>query len=180
MKFLALIPARYASTRFPGKPLADLGGKPMIRHVYEKARAFFDTCYVATDDERIERAVAGFGGRAIMTSTDHRSGTDRLPGSARQGGGPLRRAVRHRCQYSGRRAFRIRGAAFADLRVFRRAFDPNRHVGQGVRSARGYFQFQLSEGGLVGRRSCALFQPFGDSLPSRSRAVAVAEFAYLL
>ena len=77
MKFLALIPARYASTRFPGKPLADLGGKPMIRHVYEKARAFFDTCYVATDDERIERAVAGFGGRAIMTSTDHRSGTDR-------------------------------------------------------------------------------------------------------
>lgn len=46
---------------FPGKPLADLGGKPMIRHVYEKARAFFDTCYVATDDERIERAVAGFG-----------------------------------------------------------------------------------------------------------------------
>ena len=77
MKFLALIPARYASTRFPGKPLADLGGKPMIRHVYEKARAFFETCYVATDDERIERAVAGFGGRAIMTSTDHRSGTDR-------------------------------------------------------------------------------------------------------
>ena len=77
MKFLALIPARYASTRFPGKPLADLGGKPMIRHVYEKARAFFDTCYVAIDDERIERAVAGFGGRAIMTSTDHRSGTDR-------------------------------------------------------------------------------------------------------
>lgn len=105
-----------------------------------------------------------------MTSTDHRQRDGPLPGSARQGGGPLRRAVRHRCQYSGRRAFRIRGAAFADLRVFRRAFDPNRHVGQGVRSARGYFQFQLSEGGLVGRRSCALFQPFGDSLPSRSRS----------
>lgn len=77
MKFLALIPARYASTRFPGKPLAYILGKPMIQHVYEKARRFFEFCYVATDDERIERAVRVFGGRAVMTSTEHRSGTDR-------------------------------------------------------------------------------------------------------
>ena len=56
MKFLALIPARYASTRFPGKPLADLAGKPMIRHVYEKAHAFFPDCYVASDDKRTASA----------------------------------------------------------------------------------------------------------------------------
>lgn len=77
MKFLALIPARYASTRFPGKPLADLAGKPMIQHVYEKAHAFFSDCYVASDDERIVRTVEGFGGQAVMTSAEHRSGTDR-------------------------------------------------------------------------------------------------------
>ena len=77
MKFLALIPARYASTRFPGKPLADLMGKPMIQHVYEKAHAVFDACYVATDDERIQQAVQAFGGKVVMTSEKHPSGTDR-------------------------------------------------------------------------------------------------------
>lgn len=77
MKFLALIPARYASTRFPGKPLADLGGKPMIRRVYEKVADVFEYTYVATDDVRIEQTVQGFGGRVVMTSADHRSGTDR-------------------------------------------------------------------------------------------------------
>lgn len=77
MKFLALIPARYASTRFPGKPLADLMGKPMIQHVYEKAHAVFDACYVATDDVRIEQAVVAFGGKVVMTSEKHPSGTDR-------------------------------------------------------------------------------------------------------
>ena len=77
MKILALIPARYASTRFPGKPLADLDGKPMIQRVYEKVSAVFPVVYVATDDSRIEQAVEHFGGRVVMTSTEHRSGTDR-------------------------------------------------------------------------------------------------------
>lgn len=77
MKFLALIPARYASSRFPGKPLALIGGKPMIQRVYERASAIFEHCYVATDDNRIEEAVVAFGGRVIMTGTYHRSGTDR-------------------------------------------------------------------------------------------------------
>lgn len=77
MEFLALIPARYASTRFPGKPLADLDGRPMIRYVYETAASFFSACYVATDDERIFDTVKGFGGRAVMTASTHRSGTDR-------------------------------------------------------------------------------------------------------
>lgn len=78
MKFLALIPARYASSRFPGKPLADIHGKPMIQRVYERSASVFgEACYVATDDPRIEAAVRAFGGRVIMTSTAHRSGTDR-------------------------------------------------------------------------------------------------------
>ncbi len=77
MKFLALIPARYASTRFPGKPLADIHGKPMIRRVYERVTARFADCYVATDDERIKACVEAFGGQVVMTSTTHRSGTDR-------------------------------------------------------------------------------------------------------
>lgn len=76
-KIVAIIPARYASTRFPGKPLAMLGDKPMIQHVYERASQVIDNVYVATDDERIYEAVEGFGGRAVMTSTEHRSGTDR-------------------------------------------------------------------------------------------------------
>jgi 3-deoxy-manno-octulosonate cytidylyltransferase (CMP-KDO synthetase) len=75
--FIAIIPARYASTRFPAKPLAVLGGKPVVQRVYEQVAGVFDAVYVATDDERILRAVEAFGGRAVMTSADHRSGTDR-------------------------------------------------------------------------------------------------------
>ena len=76
-KFLALIPARYASTRFPGKPLALLGGKPVIEHVYTRVAELMPDVAVATDDERIYQAVEAFGGRAVMTSDTHRSGTDR-------------------------------------------------------------------------------------------------------
>ena len=78
MKFIGIIPARYASTRFPGKPLAMLGGKPVIQHVYEKVAAVLEEAYVATDDERIFKAVEAFGGKAVMTRTDHKSGTDRI------------------------------------------------------------------------------------------------------
>ncbi len=77
-----IIPARYASSRFPGKPLAILGGKPMIRMVYEKATAILSEVYVATDDERIEAEVKKFGGKVIMTSPSHRSGTDRCAEAA--------------------------------------------------------------------------------------------------
>lgn len=77
MKFIAIIPARYASTRFPAKPLALLGGKPVIRRVYEQVAGVFDDAVVATDDERICEAVRAFGGRVEMTSAAHRSGTDR-------------------------------------------------------------------------------------------------------
>lgn len=75
-----VIPARYASTRLPGKPLADILGKPMVQHVYERALEVpgVDTVVVATDDERVLDAVRGFGGRCVKTSPDHPSGTDRL------------------------------------------------------------------------------------------------------
>ena len=76
-KFLGIIPARYASTRFPGKPLADMDGKTMIQRVYEQVSTTVDALYVATDDDRIVAAVQNFGGRFIRTSQDHRSGTDR-------------------------------------------------------------------------------------------------------
>ena len=78
MKFIAIIPARYASTRFPGKPLAMLGGKTVIQRVYEQAVSVVGEAYVATDDERIYQAVESFDGRAVMTRNDHKSGTDRI------------------------------------------------------------------------------------------------------
>lgn len=77
MKFIGIIPARYASTRFPAKPLALLGGKPVIQRVYEQVAGVLDEAYVATDDERIEAVVKAFGGKVVMTSIDHKSGTDR-------------------------------------------------------------------------------------------------------
>ena len=79
MKVLAIIPARYGSTRFPGKPLVDINGKPMIRHVYENASKIevISHLVVATDDERIENAVLSFGGNVMITSSEHQSGTDR-------------------------------------------------------------------------------------------------------
>ena len=76
-KFIGIIPARYGSTRFPGKPLADIRGKPMIRWVYEQASKVLDTVFVATDDRRIYQVVEDFGGRVVMTSPIHKSGTDR-------------------------------------------------------------------------------------------------------
>jgi 3-deoxy-manno-octulosonate cytidylyltransferase (CMP-KDO synthetase) len=80
MSIVAIIPARYQSSRFPGKPLADINGKPMIQHVYERAQGCFrlDRLVIATDDRRIVSAVEGFGGEALLTREDHASGTDRV------------------------------------------------------------------------------------------------------
>lgn len=77
MKFVGIIPARYASTRFPGKPLADILGQSMIQRVYERASQVLETVVVATDDQRIYDAVVKFGGRVVMTSENHKTGTDR-------------------------------------------------------------------------------------------------------
>lgn len=79
MKTIGIIPARYASTRFPGKPLVDIAGKTMIQRVYEQAvkSELLQTVLVATDDERIADVVRGFGGKVVMTANHHQSGTDR-------------------------------------------------------------------------------------------------------
>lgn len=86
MRVVGIIPARYGSTRLPGKPLAEIGGKPMIEHVYRSAAKakVLDRLIVATDDRRIEAAVQSFGGEVMMTSPDHPSGTDRLAEVARK------------------------------------------------------------------------------------------------
>lgn len=81
-RFTGIIPARYASSRFPGKPLAMIGNKSMIQRVYEQASKSISQVYVATDDERIYDAVLSFGGRAVITSTEHQSGTDRCSEAA--------------------------------------------------------------------------------------------------
>lgn len=78
MKFIAVIPARYSSSRFPGKPLAVLAGKPVIQRVYEQVTKVLSEAWVATDDERIYNTVSDFGGKAVMTRQDHKSGTDRI------------------------------------------------------------------------------------------------------
>lgn len=77
MQSIAIIPARYASTRFPAKPLALLGGKPIVQRVYEQVKKVVERVVVATDDERIYNTVVSFGGEAVMTSPNHKSGTDR-------------------------------------------------------------------------------------------------------
>lgn len=83
--FTVVIPARYASTRLPGKPLQDIGGKPMIQHVWEQARrSAAERVVVATDDARIVEACQGFGAEVVLTRVDHNSGTDRLAEVATQ------------------------------------------------------------------------------------------------
>jgi 3-deoxy-manno-octulosonate cytidylyltransferase (CMP-KDO synthetase) len=84
-----MIPSRYASTRFPGKPLADMAGKTMLQRVYEQAQKALSDVWVATDDERIVRAVKDFGGNVVMTAATHRSGTDRCYEAYRNIGRPF-------------------------------------------------------------------------------------------
>ena len=89
MKIIGIIPARYASTRFPGKPLADINGKPMIQHVYERVKKAANLCdvLVATDDSRIYDCVHAFGGKAVMTDSDLPNGTARCEQAVRLWGG---------------------------------------------------------------------------------------------
>jgi len=83
MKFIVIIPARFQSTRFPGKPLALINDKPMIQWVYENARKAVSDAWVATDDDRILKTVESFGGKAVKTLSTHQSGTDRCAEAAR-------------------------------------------------------------------------------------------------
>lgn len=87
MKVIGIIPARYASSRFPGKPLAKLGGKYVIQRVVEQVGAVLDDVYVATDDERLYNTVTSMGAKAVMTRSDHQSGTDRIAEALEKIGG---------------------------------------------------------------------------------------------
>ena len=87
MKAIGIIPARYASSRFPGKPLAILGGKYVLQRVVEQVSTVLDDVYVATDDKRIYNTITSLGAKAVMTSTDHQSGTDRIAEALEQIGG---------------------------------------------------------------------------------------------
>ena len=88
---VAIIPARYGSTRLPGKALIDIEGKPLIRRVYERVSgaSLVSRVVVATDDPRIARAITSFGGEAVMTSPEHKSGTDRVAEAALKTGGEI-------------------------------------------------------------------------------------------
>lgn len=87
MKAIGIIPARYASSRFPGKPLAVLGGKYVIQRVMEQVSTVLNDVYIATDDKRIYNTVTSLGAKAIMTNSDHQSGTDRVAEALEEIGG---------------------------------------------------------------------------------------------
>ena len=96
--YTVVIPARYASTRLPGKPLQDIAGKPMIRHVWEQARkSAAQRVVIATDDQRIVDACTAFGAEVVLTRAEHNSGTDRLAEVAEQLRWPNRWQMRRRC-----------------------------------------------------------------------------------
>lgn len=130
MKFLGIIPARYASTRFPAKPLAMLGGKTVIQRVYEQVAGILDDAYVATDDERIEAAVKAFGGKVVMTSIDHKSGTDRCYEACTKIGGDFDVVV----NIQGGRTFHPAFPAECCKGLFRRPYHADCYVGEAFHS----------------------------------------------
>ena len=155
MKFIGIIPARYASTRFPGKPLADMKGKYMIQRVYEQARKVLDNVCVATDDDRIFNAVESFGGNVVMTSAEHRSGTDRCFEAYNRLGGNEDVII----NIQGDEPF-IKPEQIESLIA---CFDsPQTQIGN--RRLRGPRQSQLSEGHSQRQKRSSLFQPFDNSL----------------
>lgn len=163
MKFIGIIPARYASTRFPGKPLADMKGKYMIQRVYEQARKVLDNVCVATDDDRIFNAVKSFGGNVVMTSAEHRSGTDRCFEAYNRLGGNEDVII----NIQGDEPF-IKPEQIESLIA---CFDsPQTQIAtlvpplRGNRRLRGPRQSQLSEGHSQRQKRSTLFQPFDNSL----------------
>lgn len=163
MKFIGIIPARYASTRFPGKPLADMKGKYMIQRVYEQVRKILDNVCVATDDDRIFNAVKSFGGNVVMTSAEHRSRNRPLLRSLQSSG----RKRRRNHQHSRGRPFIKPEQIGEPHRLLRFASNPDsdpRAPLRGNRRLRGPRQSQLSEGHSQRQKRSTLFQPFDNSL----------------
>ena len=161
MKFIGIIPARYASTRFPGKPLVKLGGKFMIERVYEQVAAVLDDTCVATDDQRIFDAVKAFGGNVVMTSPDHKSGTDRIEEAVTKIEGCYDVVVNIRAVHP----------ALADrnrMPLLRRPFHSDSHTGQALRQRhREHRQPQLPQDSGRQQRLCHVLQPQRHPLHSR-------------
>ena len=162
MKFIGIIPARYASTRFPGKPLAMLGGRTVIQRVYEQATAILDEAYVATDDERIFQAVEQFGGRAIMTRADHKSGTDRIEEAAEKIGTQADVII----NIQGDEPFIQKSQIETLMHLFD---EPSTQIGTlGKRFESIEAAMNPNSPKIV---TCTLFQPFHHSLCSWKRAI---------
>ena len=166
MNYIGIIPARYASTRFPGKPLAMLGGKTVIQRVYEQVAGAVDDVLVATDDERILKAVEGFGGKAVMTRADHKSGTDRCYEAYVSQGKPYDVVV----NIQGDEPF----IQPQQLDAIKACFeDPQTEIATLVKpftSADGWSALenrQLAQSGGQPPDAGSLFQPFHHSLPTQ-------------
>ena len=176
MKFIAIIPARYASTRFPGKPLVDMRGKPMIQRVYEQVSGVLDNVWVATDDSRICDAVTAFGGRAVMTADTHRSGTDRCREAYERIGAGEDVII----NIQGDEPF-IQPCQITDL--FRCARYADCHAGETVSSHRragGAVQSQFPESRFERAARSPDVQPFRHTLSAQFPARRVAVASHLL
>ena len=160
MKFIGVIPARYASTRFPGKPLAMLGGKSVIQRVYEQVSSVLDSAYVATDDERIRQAVEAFGGKAVMTSPDHKSGTDRIEEAVQKIGGSFDVVI----NVQGDEPFIQRSQLEEIIRCFDDAETQIATLGKPFDKAQGFAAVENPNSPKI---VCPLFLPFCDTLHPR-------------
>ena len=178
MKFLGIIPARYASTRFPAKPLAMLGGKTVIQRVYEQVAGVLDDAWVATDDERIEAAVKAFGGKVVMTSVHHKSGTDRCFEAYTKIGGDFDVVV----NIQGDEPF----IQPSQLETVKACFDdPKTHcyIGKALYGGRrlgGTGECQFAESGTWKEYECVVLQPFDYTLSAECGEEGLAEESCLL
>lgn len=174
MKFIAIIPARYASTRFPGKPLADIQGKPMIQHVYERTSQVFAHCCVATDDTRIAEAVDRFGGCAVMTSPDHRSGTDRCAEALDKYSKTTGTAFDAVINVQGDEPFISTEHLTSPAQCPGRPGSRNRHPRLPHETGRRHLQSQHSEDNPLTGRLCPLLQPQRHPLYPRCGTVRMS------
>ena len=176
MEFIAIIPARYASTRFPGKPLALLGGIPIIQHVYERVSKIIPDTFVATDDERIGHTVDSFGGKYVMTSVHHHSGTDRCEEAVSKTGVSADIVINVQGDEPFITADQIKTLcqcfddSNTDIATLVKPFTPDM----------GYEESQFSQSRNRRKQPSAILLTFHHTLPPRYRRIRLALTPYLL